>query len=107
LDKLGDKSSSAGHLASIHPFLERFYGSAAAMPYSTPLMFTSITRFQSSILRRERWRLRHQPGVVDHHIDPPVCLYGCVDQSFDLFVVGDVRRYGSGLAATAGQFVCS
>jgi hypothetical protein len=52
-----------------------------------------------------KWRLRHQPGVVDHHIDPPVCLHGCVDQSFDLLAVGDVRRYGECLAAAAGQLV--
>src|ERR1700737_981731 len=53
-----------------------------------------------------KWRLRHQPGVVEHDIDPPVCLYGCVDQSFDLVVGGDVCRYGECLAATAGQLVC-
>jgi hypothetical protein len=75
------------------------------MPYSTPLMFTSIIRFRFVDLEAFKWRLRHQPGVVDHHIDPPVCLHGCVDQSFDLLAVGDVRRYGECLAAAAGQLV--
>jgi hypothetical protein len=50
-------------------------------------------------------RLRHQPGVVDHDVDAPVCLHGRVDQSFDLLVVGDVRSYGDCLAAAAGQLV--
>src|SRR2546423_918710 len=51
------------------------------------------------------WRLRHQPGVVDHDVDTPVCLHGGVDQSLNLVALGDVCRYGECLAATAGQLV--
>src|SRR5215469_9489111 len=47
--------------------------------------------------------LRHQPGVVDHHVDPPVGLHGGVYQSLDLVVLNDIRRYGECLAATAAQ----
>ena len=46
-------------------------------------------------------RLRHQPGVVDHHVDAPVRLHGRVDQPLHLVAVGDVRRDGERLAAAA------
>jgi hypothetical protein len=45
------------------------------MPYRTPLMLTSIVRFQSSMLRRSSGA-RHNPGVVDHDVDTPVRLHG-------------------------------
>jgi len=43
------------------------------------------------------------PGVVDHDIDTPVGLHGCVHQSLDLIEVRDVCWYSESLAATAGQ----
>jgi len=36
------------------------------------------------------WRLRHQPGVVDHDVDPPVSLHGGIDQSLHLLAMDDV-----------------
>jgi len=33
--------------------------------------------------------VRHQSGIVDHNIDTPVCLHGCVDQSLDLVEPSD------------------
>jgi hypothetical protein len=48
------------------------------------------------------WRLRYQPRVIDHGIDPPACLYGCIDQSFDLLAVRYVRSYRECLAAATG-----
>ena len=39
-------------------------GSAAAMPYSTPLMFTSIIRSQSSILRRSSGDCGISPALL-------------------------------------------
>jgi len=51
-------------------------------------------------------RLRHEPGIVDHHIDPPVGLNCAVDQSFDLLVVGDVCRHGERIAALVVDLTC-
>src|ERR1700759_362560 len=46
------------------------------------------------------WRLRHQPGVVDHDVDTPVRLHGCVDQSPDLFAADDVCSYSERLTVS-------
>jgi hypothetical protein len=43
---------------------------------------------------------------VDHDVDTPVRLHGCLDQSLHLVTVGDVRSYGECLAAAAGQLIC-
>jgi hypothetical protein len=40
------------------------YGSAAAMPYSIPLMFTSIIPFHSSILRRSSGACGINPALL-------------------------------------------
>jgi hypothetical protein len=40
------------------------YGSTAAMPYSTPLMFTSISWFHSSILRRSSGEIGINPALL-------------------------------------------
>src|SRR5476649_1017647 len=46
------------------PFCAFMCGSAAAMPYSTPLMLTSIMRSQSSILRRSSGELGIRPALL-------------------------------------------
>jgi hypothetical protein len=69
-------------------------------------MFTSIIRSHSSIFEPLERRLRHQAGVVDHHIDASVGLHGGVDQFLDLLAVADVRHHGDRLAAPAGQLAC-
>ncbi len=46
-------------------------------------------------------RVRHQAGVVEHHVDAAVGLHGRVDQVLDLIAVGDVGGDGQGLAAAA------
>ena len=82
------------------------WGRAAAIPYNTPLIFTSIVRFQSSILRRSRGRVRHQPGVVDYHVDAPERLHGCVHQMLHLTEVGDIGSYRKCFATGRIQLVC-
>jgi hypothetical protein len=42
-------------------------------------------------------RLRDQPGIVDHHIDPSEGAHCGIEQSFDLLAVNDVRRNGESL----------
>ena len=51
-------------------------------------------------------RVRHQPGVVDHDVDAPVGLHGCIDQS--LHLVASVTSVGtaSALPPLPGQLVC-
>jgi len=81
------------------------YGSAAAMPYSTPLTFTSIIRSHSSTFRRSSGACGISPALFDHDVDTPVCLHGRIDQALHLVAPGDVHRYGECLAAAAGQLL--
>ena len=53
-------------------------------------------------LKTLKKRLRHQPGIVDHHVDASVGLYGYLDQCFDLLTARHVRRQRGRLAAIAG-----
>ena len=52
------------------------------------------------------WRARHNTGVIDHDIDTPKFLRGCIDQSLHLVTMSDVCRNGECLAAAAAQFIC-
>src|SRR5437764_15357681 len=106
IDRVVGTDLMAGHGGDVDemPGFLLLYGSAAALPYSTPLRLTSIVRSHSSTLRRSSGA-RHQPGIVDHDVDTPERLPGGVDQSLHLVAVGDVCRYGECLAAPAGQLV--
>jgi hypothetical protein len=64
------------------------YGSAAAMTYSTLLMFTSIVRAPVVNLESLKRRMRHQPSIIEHDIDVPKFLHGGINQAFHLVVVG-------------------
>jgi hypothetical protein len=68
---------------------------------------SSLTTKEAPVSRVSRSKrcLRHQPGVVDHHIDPPVGLHRCVDQVPNLVALGDVRGHGECPAATAAKLV--
>src|SRR5438132_4291906 len=57
-------------------------GSAAAMPYRTPLMLTSIVRFQSSMVRRSRGARGIIPALL---IITSIRPYGCMAASTNLF----------------------
>jgi hypothetical protein len=48
-------------------------------------------------MRRAGPHLASWPGVVEHDIDTPVCLYRCVDQPLHLVAVGDAHGYGGTL----------
>ena len=43
-------------------------------------------------------RVRHQPGIVDDHVDPAVQPHRAVDQALDLLALGDVGLH-DGVAA--------
>ena len=75
------------------------------MPYSTPLDVHVDHLIPVVDLQALEWRVRHQPGVVEHHVDAPVGLHGGVDQRLHLVSVRDIRGYGQRLAASACQFV--
>ena len=42
-------------------------------------------------LKSLQGRDRHQAGIVEHHVDPPVRLHGTIHQPPDLGLIGDVR----------------
>ena len=67
-------------------FCSFLYSSAAAMPYSTPLMFTSIIRFHSSILRRSGGACGISPVLL---IVTSIRPY-----AFTAASMGHVRGYG-------------
>jgi hypothetical protein len=48
-------------------------------------------------------RERHEPSVVEQHVDASIRLHGRVYQSLDLLAVCDVRGSGQRLAAFGGQ----
>ena len=80
-------------------------GSAAAMPYCTPLMLTSIVRSHSSILRRSRCDCGISPALlIMTSIRPCVCT-AVSTNLFHMIVVDSVCSYGERLAATSGQLV--
>src|SRR5215213_7635476 len=76
------------------------------MPYVTPLIFTSISQFHSSILRRSSATAASARRCVDHDVDTPVRPHDCLDQSLHPVTVGDVCSYGECLAAAACQLIC-
>ncbi len=75
------------------------------MPYSTPLMLTSIARSQILDYEAIKRRTRHDACIVDHDVDASEGLHGAIDQLLHLIVVGNIRRDGERLAAPGGEFV--
>ena len=47
-------------------------------------------------------RHRHDPGVVDHHVERPELALGGVEEGGEGAAVGDVERQGDRAAAEAG-----
>ena len=47
--------------------------------------------------------MRHQPGVVDHHVNPAVSCNRCLDQMLDLRSLRDVCLHGDGFFVAACQ----
>jgi hypothetical protein len=67
------------------------YGSAAAMRYSTPLMFTSIIRSHSSTLSRSSGACGISPALlIMTSMRPYVCTAASTD--LKLVALGDIRR---------------
>jgi hypothetical protein len=69
-------------------------------------MLMSINVVPLLHLEALKWRLLHQPRVIDHHVDAPELLHGYIDQVLHLLSAGDVRRHGECLAAALAQLVC-
>ena len=78
-------------------------GSAAAMPYSTPLMLTSIIWSHSSTLRRSSGECGIRPALLIITSMRPYASTARVDQRLDLLAVGHVGLHGERLAALGGQ----
>src|ERR1051326_2686766 len=49
-------------------------------------------------------RVRHESGVVEHHVNASIGLDGSIDQAFHLIGVCHIGLEGKSLAATTGEF---
>jgi len=75
------------------------------MPYSTPLMFTSIIRSHSSILSRSSGACGIRPALLSiTSMRPQVCT--AVYQRLDLLAAGNIGRNRDCLAAACSQLLC-
>ncbi len=74
-------------------------GSAAPMPYSTPLILTSTIWSQSATFLPFQRRMRHQARVVKHHVDAAIGFDGGIDQVLHLGKLRDIGDEGQRFAA--------
>src|SRR5258706_9100388 len=81
----------------------RKIGKAAAMPWSTPLMLTSIIRSHSSTFSSSN-RERHKAGIADKDVHPTEFLLRPFDKGGEVRALGDVNRHRFGFAALPRKF---
>src|SRR5258706_821152 len=78
-------------------------GKAAAMPWSTPLMLTSIMRSHSSTFSSSN-NERHEPGIANRNIEPTEPLLRPLDECSKIRALGDVNRHRFGFATIPLKF---
>ena len=92
------------HIDEVPRFLQFHHRQTCGNTVQHPFEVYIDHSFPFVDLEPSKRRLRHQPGIVDHHVDSTVGLGACVDQSLDLVAVGYVRRDGERFAAAVTQF---